>query len=40
MEDFAFYEKECSETYKTRGQKNKEKLAKMERDFNDAEMKK
>ena len=40
MEEFAFYEKEYSETYKTRGQKNKEKLAKMERDFNDVEMKK
>ena len=39
-EEFLTYRKEKGENYKTKAQKHKEKIAKLERDLNDAELKK
>lgn len=36
VEEFITYERQQSEEYKSRNQKNKDKIAKLERDMNDA----
>lgn len=39
MEEFVLYERHHPESYKSRNQKNREKIAKLEQDMNDADLK-